>query len=122
MTTDEPAAAAAGEVRGRSGGEGEGEKEKENGEQPIPVIWGYRPPRPAPEARAPARQTVRRSDKLVAALTVPRMSLYNARSLWAKIDSLAEDMKMRQTDLVFLSEVWERAESKKHENAIEKLL
>jgi hypothetical protein len=97
-------------------------EEREPEGRPIPAHWGLRPPRPAPEARPPARRTVRRSDKLVQALSVPSFTLYNARSLWAKQLSLAEDMDMRNTDVAILTEVWEKAESKKHQAAIEGLL
>jgi hypothetical protein len=58
----------------------------------------------------------------VQALSVPSFTLYNARSLWAKHVSLAEDMEMRSTDVAILTEVWEKAESKKHQAAIEGLL
>ena len=44
------------------------------------------------------------------------------RSAWSKLDSLAEDMEMRTTDLCFLTEIWQEAENRKHQEAIEELL
>ena len=56
------------------------------------------------------------------ALSAPRITLYNARSAWSKLSSLAEDMEMRSSDLCFLTEVWEQSENRKHKEAIEELL
>ena len=44
------------------------------------------------------------------------------RSLWAKIDSLADDMKDRDTDISFLSEVWEKKDNINHQHRLEELL
>ena len=57
------------------------------------------------------------SSQLVDALSVPNITLYNARSVWAKWSNLAEDINMRQTDLCMLTEIWEKKESKKHKKA-----
>ena len=51
---------------------------------------------------------------MVDALSVPRITLYNARSVWPKWGNLAEDIKMRKTDLCMLTEVWQKTENKKH--------
>ena len=88
----------------------------------IPVMVGHRPSKQRPVDRLPARRTVRRSNSLIDALSVPRITLYNMRSAWSKLDNLAEDMDMRTTDLCFLTEVWQEAENRKHQEAIEKLL
>ena len=58
----------------------------------------------------------------MAALSVPRVSLYNARSVWAKWDNLAEDISQRQTNLCLLTEVWQVKENKKHQKAVENML
>ena len=47
---------------------------------PIPVWTGYRPARDKPAVRTPARRTIRKSNKLLDALSAPRITLYNARS------------------------------------------
>ena len=49
------------------------------------------------------------------------ISVYNARSLFPKINSLATDMHERKTDVTFISEIWEKLEKKKHQQKIEEL-
>ena len=44
------------------------------------------------------------------------------RSIWSKLNNLAEDILERNVDLSFLSEVWEVKENKKHQKGIENLL
>jgi hypothetical protein len=48
--------------------------------------------------------------------------MYNMRSAWAKLNNLADDINMRETDLCFLTEVWQKKESKKHMSAIEEMM
>ena len=89
----------------------------------IPVIVGYRPDKMRQDERpVHTRRTIKRSNNLVDALSAPRITLYNMRSAWSKLDNFAEDMEMRQTDISFLTEVWQMSESKKHQGAIERLL
>ena len=90
--------------------------------QVIQVQLGHRPASPLQEIRAPVRSTVRRSNKLVDALSAPRVTLYNVRSAWSKWNSISEDIEMRDTDVCFMTEVWEKSENKKHQNAIETML
>jgi hypothetical protein len=81
--------------------------------------------RPAPhhqDIREPIRKTIKRSNNLVDALSAPRSTLYNVRSAWAKWSNIAEDMEMRETDVCFLTEVWEKQENKKHQKAVESML
>ena len=54
-------------------------------------------------------------------MTLPKMTNYNVRSLFSKIGSLADDMKERESDLNFLTEVWEKKEKKKHQSRLEQL-
>ena len=56
------------------------------------------------------------------AVSLPIFSVYNMRSIWSKLSSLAEDMEERETDLTILSEVWEKKENKNHKSQIETLL
>ena len=91
-------------------------------EQGIPVQVGHRPTLPPSEQRNPVRRIIKRSNKLVQALSVPRMTLYNVRSAWAKWDNIAEDIDMRNTDIMFLTEVWEKSENKGHQKSIEAAL
>ena len=44
------------------------------------------------------------------------------RSLWSKANSLGEDIIERESDISFLSEVWEKKENKFHQSCIEELL
>ena len=55
-------------------------------------------------------------------LNLPTFTVYNMRSIWSKINNLAEDIEERNVDISFLSEVWEKKESKKHQKGIENLL
>ena len=75
--------------------------ESDVGHSEITVQLGHRPARTQQDPRTPVRRTVRRSNKLVEALSAPRITLYNVRSAWAKWDSIAEDISMRPTDLCF---------------------
>ena len=88
----------------------------------IPVIVGNRPSQMVTEIRDAVRVTVRRSNKLIDALSVPRMTLYNVRSAWAKWENMAEDMDTRSIDLSFYTEVLHKVENKRHQKAIENIL
>ena len=67
------------------------------------------------------RVTIRRDNKVLQAVTLPRISSYNMRALMAKSVSLAQDMWDRSTDISFLSEIWEQSENKRHQYKIEEL-
>ena len=53
---------------------------------------------------------------------LPVVSVCNLRSLFPKIDNFKNDMFERQVDVSLCSEVWEKAESKRHKDEIEKML
>ena len=101
--------------------EEERNSEPDNGNEIIQVIVGNRPLPPAPETREPTRITVKRDNKLVNALSTPRMTLYNVRSAWSKWGNIADDMEQRETDLSFYTEVWEQSENKIHQKVIESM-
>ena len=88
----------------------------------IPVHLSHRvaciqsDPRPAPVLK-----TIRRDNKVLQARSLPKLSLYNMRSLMPKCSSFGADMEDRLCSLSFLTEVWERSESKKHMQKIEEL-
>ena len=65
---------------------------------------------------------IRRDNNLLEALNIPAFTVYNMRSLWSKANSLGEDIIERESDISFLSEVWEKKENKQHQSCIEKLL
>ena len=52
----------------------------------------------------------------------PNNKMSNMSGMWGKLNNLAEDMHERGGDIVFLCEVWEKSESKKHKRRIEHLL
>ena len=89
----------------------------------IPVHISYdRPPPVKSERILPSPNiTIRKDSRLVSALSLPTFSLYNMRSVWSKLDSLADDMVERETDFCFLNEIWENTDNKKHEEKLEKL-
>ena len=65
---------------------------------------------------------IHRDNRFVHSLNLPTFTVYNMRSIWSKINNLAEDIEERNVDISFLSEVWEKKESKKHQKGIENLL
>ena len=44
------------------------------------------------------------------------------RSIWGKIRSLAADIHEQEGEIIFLSEIWEKSENKKHKHKIEEML
>ena len=92
--------------------------------RPIPGHWGHRPPNILPiEGRGPpARRVVRRDEGLVQALSTPSITVYNMRSMWAKIGNMAQDINMRWTDLCFLTEVWEKQTNRRHQYNIQEMM
>ena len=90
--------------------------------QYIPVQTGHRPHASSYSRLPTARKTIRRDNKVLQAATLPKISNYNMRSLLPKIENFGMDMKDRNCSLSFLTEVWEKSESKKHQFKIEELL
>ena len=88
----------------------------------IPVHTGYRPDTLLSARLPPARKTIRRDNKVLQALSLPKLSNYNMRSLMPKCENFGIDMENRNCSLSFLTEVWEKSESKKHQFKIEELL
>ena len=68
--------------------------------------------------RHPNNITIKRDNRLFEALSLPIISVYNRRSIWSKLSSLAEDMDERNADLSILSEVWGKKENTKHQSKI----
>ena len=62
------------------------EAASDGGHSDIIVQLRHRPARTQQEQRTPVRSTVHRSNKLVEAISAPRITLYNVRSAWAKWD------------------------------------
>ena len=74
------------------------------------------------ERLPPTLKVIKKSVKVANAQCLPRISVYNARSLFPKIESLALDIHERQTDICFISEIWEQRQNKKHTWRITELL
>ena len=90
--------------------------------RPIHIQTGFRPTRVIYERPLPVRRTSRRDNRKVQALTLPRIVNYNMRSLFPKFENFAQDVHERESDAVFLTEVWEKQENKKHQFKLEELL
>ena len=88
----------------------------------IPVIVSIRPPLEHLEKRNCFNRNIRKDDNLIEALNLPTFTVYNMRSLWSKVNNLAEDIIERSVDISFLSEVWEKKENPKHQSCIEEML
>ena len=89
--------------------------------QYIPVLTGFRPGHCSTARLPPVRKTIRRDNKVLQALTLPKLSNYNMRSLFPKIGNFGTDMIDRNCDLSFLTEVWQKSENKKHQYKLEEL-
>ena len=92
-----------------------------SGGQDIPVFVGFRPESSINIRLPPVLKTIRRDNKVLQALTLPKLSIYNMRSLIPKNQNFGEDMADRDCDLSFLTELWEKSENKKHQYKIEEL-
>ena len=51
-------------------------------------------------------KTIRRDNRAVQALSLPKVANYNMRSLITKIGKFSNDMLDRSVDIAFLTEVW----------------
>ena len=89
--------------------------------QNITTQIGHRPNKITLERPHPCRKIVKRDNKSIQALSLPKVSLYNVRALLPKLGSFARDMEERESDLSFITEVWEVLENKKHQFKLEEL-
>ena len=90
--------------------------------QNIPLIIGNRPETISIKSpRKPARRTIQRDNYLVPPGVLPTLASYNMRSLFPKIKNLSTDLIERQIGLAFLSEIWEKEESKEHQDKLEEM-
>ena len=87
--------------------------------QKIQSHYGFRPPNMQHPRLPPVRKICNSDTNIIQ--SIPIISVYNARSLFPKINSLATDMHERKTDVKFISEIWEKFEKKKHQQKIEEL-
>ena len=80
-----------------------------------------------PEVNDPRRakvnlKTIRRDNRLMMTESLPILSVSNCRSIWPKLNSFKNDMKMRDISCAMLSEVWQKANCKKQQFELEKML
>ena len=87
---------------------------------PAPV-W-YEPVHNQKKPRIPVRKTIRRDNRLAKSSQLPVISVSNLRSLMPKVKIFAEDMHQRNIGVALLTEVWEKAQKKKHIFEIDRML
>ena len=90
--------------------------------QSIATKLGHRPEKSEETRLPPVRIRIRRDNRTIQALTLPKVLNYNMRSFFSKIGNFSEDMLERSGDAAFLTEVWEKKENKKHQRKLEKML
>ena len=83
---------------------------------------GHRPPKVIYERPPQVRKAIRRDNRITVAQFLPKIVTYNVRSLIPKIRSVAADILERESDLIFLTEIWQKEDDKKHQYKIEELL
>ena len=88
----------------------------------IPTQVGFRPISVTVQRPPPSWRTIRRDNKKVQALTLPKITNFNMRSLFPKLNNFSEDMSERESDISFLTEVWEKKENRKHQFRLEEML
>ena len=81
----------------------------------LPIQIGFRPNKVIYEWPPHSKKTIRRDNKLIQALVLPRVTNYNMRALFSKVENLALDINERESDLIFLTEVWGKKENKRHQ-------
>ena len=67
----------------------------------IPVQVGYRPIKVIYERPLPSWKTIRRDNKTIQALTLPKIANYNMQSLFSNIRNFWLDILERPTDIGF---------------------
>ena len=90
--------------------------------QNFPVPPWYEPVLRQNQFRIPVRKTIRRDCRLEKSTQLPVIAVSNLRSLMPKVNSFVEDMHQRDIGVALLTEVWEKAQKKKHIFQIDKML
>ena len=75
---------------------------------PIPVIISSRSQLPLPINRKPCLVTIKRSNKLLAAVQLPIVVNLNPRSIYNKADAFKTMMEQLDCSVCFISESWDR--------------
>ena len=87
----------------------------------IDVITGNRPAQVKREKRNPVLKRIKRKNTGELSLFLPKVAVYNHRSIWKKIRNFATEFHELKMGLALHSEVWERKEKKAHRNKIDEL-
>ena len=87
---------------------------------PAPA-W-YEPVQKQTQFRRPVRRTIRRDNRLEKSSQLPVIAVSNLRSLMPKINNFVEDIHQRNIGVALLTEVWEKAQKKKHIYQIDRML
>ena len=82
-----------------------------------PPPW-YEEYTPRPSHLPSVRQTVRRDSRLLTSASLPSFSAPNCRSIFPKIRSIVEDMRMRSINCILASESWEKSASNKYKKRL----
>ena len=90
----------------------------------IPVIVGVRNPYPTQHQRQhpPQVKTIRRDNRAVTALSLPRIMITNHRSIFPKFNHFVDEVLEMNMQLGLHSEVWEDVTNSNHANKIEEAL
>ena len=91
-------------------------------EQSIPPPPWYEEYLPRSSNIKPIRKTIRRDNRLLLSEDLPILSVSNLRSIWPKLNSFKNDLKMRDISCAMLSEVWQKESCKKQQYQIEKMM
>ena len=92
----------------------------------IPVIVGHAPDPQVQQSPSQPRtstlKTVRRSNRAVAALSLPNIMVANHRSIFPKFNNLVDELLENDMQLGLHSEVWEDSDNNAHANIVEEAL
>ena len=78
----------------------------------IDVITGNRPAQVKREKRNPVLKRIKRKNTGELSLFLPKVAVYNHRSIWKKIRNFATEFHELKMGLALHSEVWERKEKR----------
>ena len=91
---------------------------------------GFRPTFSPFQRLPPVRISLRKYSNKTITKSLPKITVYNARSLFPKLSSLITDMKERSIDVCCICEIWEENKKKKkrkmkaktHQQKIEEMM
>ena len=66
-------------------------------------------------------KTIKRNNKGEISLYLPKIAVYNHRSIWAKVKNFTKEFQELGLDVAFNSEIREKKEKKSHKFEIEKM-